>query len=130
MNTDYNIENLDIVIYGGGNIGTQFACKLASLGYGVTVFTRNADQFSDTLQIIDEHDRITEGRIKKATDNIAEALSRDTIKEKVTDKDDSLGKNMLNTYLLGANIYSNLIDIDYMTPLTAKNKARKVEREY
>ena len=37
---------------------------------------------------------------------------------------------MLNTYLLGANIYSNLIDIDYMTPLTAKNKARKVEREY
>jgi hypothetical protein len=40
--------------------------------------------------------------------------------------DDSLGKNMLNTYLLGAHIASNLVDIDYMTPYTARNKAPRV----
>ena len=37
-------------------------------------------------------------------------------------KSDSLGKNILNVYLLGAHIASNLVDIDYMTPYTAKNK--------
>ena len=40
--------------------------------------------------------------------------------------DDSLGKNMLNAYLLGAHIASNLVDIDYMTPYTAKNRAPRV----
>lgn len=40
--------------------------------------------------------------------------------------DDSLGKNMLNAYLLGAHITSNLVDIDYMTPYTAKNRAPRV----
>ena len=40
--------------------------------------------------------------------------------------DDSLGKNMLNAYLLGAHIASNLVDIDYMTPYTAKNRTPRV----
>lgn len=41
------------------------------------------------------------------------------------DKDDSLARNMMNVYLLGCNIYSNLIDEDYMTPLTLKNKQNR-----
>ncbi len=45
------------------------------------------------------------------------------------EKDDSLSKNMLNVYLLGANIHSNLVDEDYMTPLTIKNKHRAIERK-
>lgn len=44
-------------------------------------------------------------------------------------KNDSIGKNLLNTYLIGAHIHSNLIDVDYMTPLTAKNKSVKIERK-
>jgi len=40
--------------------------------------------------------------------------------------DDSLGKNTLNAYLLGAHIASNLVDIDYMTPYTAKNRTPRV----
>ena len=40
--------------------------------------------------------------------------------------DDSLGKNILNAYLLGAHIASNLVDIDYMTPYTSRNKAPRV----
>lgn len=33
---------------------------------------------------------------------------------------DSIGKNLLNVYLIGAHLHSNLVDIDYVTPLTAK----------
>ena len=41
---------------------------------------------------------------------------------------DSIGKNIFNVYLLGSHIASNLVDIDYTTPLTAKNKQHKIER--
>ena len=41
---------------------------------------------------------------------------------------DSIGKNIFNVYLLGSHIASNLVDIDYTTPLTAKNKVKKIER--
>lgn len=44
-------------------------------------------------------------------------------------KTDSLGKNALNIYLMGAHIHSNLIDINYMTPYTAKNKQNNIERK-
>jgi hypothetical protein len=38
------------------------------------------------------------------------------------DKTDSLAKNLLNAYLIGSHIYSNLVDVDYMTPRTIANK--------
>lgn len=41
------------------------------------------------------------------------------------DKTDSIGKNLLNSYLIGAHIHSNLIDTDYYTPLTLENKNPK-----
>jgi hypothetical protein len=44
-------------------------------------------------------------------------------------KNDSIGKNLLNVYLLGAHVHSNLVDIDYMTPLTARNKQTKIVRK-
>lgn len=44
-------------------------------------------------------------------------------------KDDSLGKNLLNVYLIGAHIHSNLVDIDYYNPHTARNKQHQIERE-
>lgn len=43
-------------------------------------------------------------------------------------KNDSIGKNIFNVYLIGSHIMSNLINIDYMTPYTAKNRHRKIER--
>lgn len=35
-------------------------------------------------------------------------------------KTDSIGKNLLNVYLIGAHLHSNLVDTEYVTPLTAK----------
>lgn len=39
-------------------------------------------------------------------------------------RNDSIGKNLLNAYLIGAHLHSNLIDIDYVTPLTAKKNKK------
>ena len=44
-------------------------------------------------------------------------------------KDDSIGKNLVNTYLIGAHIHSNLVDTAYMTPFTAEDRKRKIERQ-
>lgn len=41
---------------------------------------------------------------------------------------DSLAKNTLNVYLIGANLHSNLIDNDYYTPYTLSERQEKVTR--
>lgn len=38
---------------------------------------------------------------------------------------DSLAKHLMNAYLIGAHIHSNLIDIGNLTPLTAKNSLKQ-----
>ena len=45
------------------------------------------------------------------------------------DPADSLSKNLLSVYFLGAGLYSNLVNIDYMTPYTLKQKKMRVDRE-
>ena len=41
------------------------------------------------------------------------------------ENNDSLGKNLMNAYLIGAHLHSNLIDQDYYTPYTLKKQKRK-----
>ena len=43
-------------------------------------------------------------------------------------KTDSIAKNLMNVYLTGAHIHSNLVDVDYYTPFTAKMKKKKIQR--
>ena len=43
--------------------------------------------------------------------------------------DDSLAKNMLNTYLLGSMINSNIINQDYYLPITLKDKKKSLEKK-
>lgn len=45
------------------------------------------------------------------------------------ENEDSLAKNMLNYYMLGSCLYTNIINKDYMLPITVKNRKRKVTRE-
>ena len=64
----------------------------------------------------------------------AEMMSTILDKGSVSEKDynvsieDSLARNMLNVYLIGANIHSNLIDANYYTPHTLDNRKRKIDR--
>ena len=44
-------------------------------------------------------------------------------------KDDSLAKNLINVYFTAAHLHTNLVDIDYMTPYTARNKQQKIVRQ-
>ena len=43
--------------------------------------------------------------------------------------EDSLAKNLLNVYLLGSHLNSNLINTDYYLQSTINNKQKKIERE-
>lgn len=70
----YTPINTKISIIGGGNIGTQFACKCASKGYCVNIFSSKPKLFSGTLEIIDENGKVTTGRINKASDSIESVL--------------------------------------------------------
>ena len=60
----------------------------------------------------------------------SEILSKGYVKDSEIDvaNYDSIGKNIFNVYLLGSHIGSNLVDINSITPLTAKNKQRRIER--
>ena len=79
---------------------------------------------------IDEFSRMRADSLRAGAEADAIITDKGTLSDKdfSVAKDDDLAKNMLNVYLLAANIYSNLIDSQYMTPLTAKNKSRAVER--
>lgn len=56
----------------------------------------------------------------------SEILSKGYVSDKdiTIAKDDSQGKKLLNAYLIGAHLHSNLIDTDYIAPITAKYRNR------
>lgn len=45
------------------------------------------------------------------------------------DQADFTSKNTLNYYLLGSCMYTNIVNQDYMLPITVKNRQRRVTRE-
>lgn len=67
-------KNTKIAVIGGGNIGTQFACICAAKGYEVNVFSSRFEQFSKELEIVNEFEKVTIGKINHVTDNIKEAI--------------------------------------------------------
>ncbi len=69
-----NLSNANIAVIGGGSIGTQFACICASKGYKVNVFTSKPALYDGTLEVVDESNKVTVGKINKATNDISQAL--------------------------------------------------------
>ena len=66
---------------------------------------------------------------KNLMNNIIKNLGQVTLEELPEDIDDSLSKNMLNAYFIGAQLYTNIVEKDaYLLPYTAKDKERKVQR--
>lgn len=67
---------MKVTIYGGGNIGTQFAVHYAETGNEVTIFTSKPEKFAKHLTVVDKHGTILhEGDLALATDDAAEAFS-------------------------------------------------------
>ena len=81
---------------------------------------------------MDELSRPRADSLAAAAEMNSVILAKGTVSEKdiTIAKSDNLAKNMVNVYLLGAGIYSNLVDTDYMTPYTAKNKQSAFTRDY
>ena len=67
---------MKITIYGGGNIGTQFAVHYAEAGNDVTMFTSKPEKFAKHLTVVNHDGQILhEGDIKTATSDPAEAFA-------------------------------------------------------
>lgn len=123
MNNALNIEHRDMKTgqlvstdKGGKETDREFeTLAIAGLNYTIDEFARPK---ADAMQAMNQMSStiMSQGHVSDKDINVA--------------KNDSIGKNTLNVYLLGAHVHSNLIDIDYMTPLTAKNKVsqNKIER--
>lgn len=59
---------------------------------------------------------------KQALYNTISILGTASLEDIPVDKTDSLAKNMMNVYMLGSHINTNLININNMTPQTLANK--------
>ncbi len=70
----YTPDNVNIAVIGGGNVGTQFACFIASKGFCVNVFSSKPELYDGCLQVIDERGNITTGKINKVSADIEEVM--------------------------------------------------------
>ena len=121
-NTAIDIENRDMktgLLTGkdkGGKETDREFMSLATMGmeYTMDEFARPKADAMNAMQQM-SNTILSKGYVSDSDINVA--------------KNDSIGKNLLNVYLMGAHIHSNLIDIEYMTPLTSKNKQVKIERK-
>ena len=68
-------------------------------------------------------------RAKDATYNTIMTLGKVSKEDVPLDQDDSLSKNLLNVYMLGCGLNSNLVNQGLLLPRTIKDRQRKVERE-
>lgn len=66
---------------------------------------------------------------KSIMNNTINNLGQVYLKDLPDDPTDSLSKNLLSTYFIGAQLYTNLVNEDYMTPYTMSLKSKRIERE-
>ena len=66
---------------------------------------------------------------KSVMNNTINNLGQVSLKDLPDDPTDSLSKNLTSTYFIGAQLYTNLVNEDYMTPYTMSLKQKRVERE-
>ena len=92
-------------------------------------------EFEGAMALNLENTTVEYARVKAAAmKSKAEAYNTINVKGEVSfndidmDKNDSIPKNAMNVYLIGANIHSNLIDENYYTPYTLERHAKRLER--
>ena len=66
---------------------------------------------------------------KSIMNNTINVLGQVSLKDLPDDPTDSLSKNLLSAYFLGAQLMTNLVSEDYYLPHTLKMKSAKVTRE-
>ena len=66
---------------------------------------------------------------KSVMNNTINTLGQVSLKDLPDDPTDSLSKNLTSTYFIGAQLYTNIVNEDYMTPYTMSLKQKRIERE-
>ena len=79
---------------------------------------------------MDEFARVKADAMQAKSQMTSAILNKGYVSDEDIDllKTDSIAKNLMNVYLTGAHIHSNLVDVDYYTPFTAKMKKKKIQR--
>lgn len=70
----FTSDNTRVAIIGGGNIGTQFACMIASKGYRVNLHTSRPELFDGLLEIVDDRCSVTKGRLSLVSSDMREVV--------------------------------------------------------
>lgn len=65
---------------------------------------------------------------KSIMNNTIKSLGMVSLKDLPDDSSDSLSRNLLSTYYLGAQLYTNLVNQEYLLPYTYKLKSKKINR--
>lgn len=93
-------------------------------------------EFEGALALGLDNTAVEYARVKAAAMKAkAEAYSTINVKGEVsfddidTSKVDSIPKNAMNVFLIGANLHTNLIDEDYYNPHTLERKKKRIDRE-
>ena len=83
------------------------------------------------MDTLDEMSRIRADAMnaKSLANSIISTTGQLKLSEVPVEKDDSLGKNYFNVYLLGCHLNSNLINEGLYTQYTIKNKKKRISRE-
>ena len=70
----YSPSNTNITVIGGGNIGTQFACICAAKGFNVNVLSSKPELYDGILEVVNEFEDLTVGKINKVSADIEEVI--------------------------------------------------------
>ena len=65
---------------------------------------------------------------KSVMNNTIKVLGMVSLKDLPREPNDSLSKNLLSAYYAGAQLYTNLVNQEYMTPYTYTDKHKKIDR--
>lgn len=98
---------------------------------------KTSDREMESLAILDLDDTLTEFARPKADsmkaknymENIINTTGQVSQKDIPIDKDDSLSKNLFNTYMIGALLNSNIVNNNYTLPYTLKDKKKEILRK-
>ena len=80
---------------------------------------------------MDEFRTVKADATQASKEMIATIVDKGSVSQKdyVVTRQDSIARNLLNVYLLGAGVHSSLVDTGYMTPYTARKRNKMVERQ-
>lgn len=70
-------------------------------------------------------DAMNDKSIMNSTIKVLGQVSLDDLPDEI---DDPLSKNLLNAYFLGAQLYTNIVNEEYLLPYTRKLKNKKIDR--